>query len=108
LRKFGQGVWRILRERPTTPVVVCWVEGGYGSYTSYFKGKPTQNKRPDFWRRIDVAVAEPVIVPSEVLAEHRTTRAFLMRECLKARGILGLEVPPLPAFADDKDDPEGE
>jgi 1-acyl-sn-glycerol-3-phosphate acyltransferase len=104
LRKFGQGVWRILRERPTTPVVVCWVEGGYGSYTSYFKGKPTQNKRPDFWRRIDVAVAEPVVVPPDVLAEHRTTRAFLMRACLKARGLLGLEVPPLPEMADDKED----
>jgi 1-acyl-sn-glycerol-3-phosphate acyltransferase len=28
LRNFGQGVWRILREVPDTPVVVCWLEGG--------------------------------------------------------------------------------
>src|SRR5439155_13114898 len=30
LRQFGQGVWRILRERPRTPVVALWIEGGWG------------------------------------------------------------------------------
>ncbi len=105
LRKFGQGVWRILRQRPRTPVVVCWVEGGYGSYTSYSKGRPTQNKPLDFWRRIDVAVSDPRVVPPEVLADRRATRTYLMRECLKARELLGLEVPPLPEL-DEQDETE--
>jgi 1-acyl-sn-glycerol-3-phosphate acyltransferase len=25
LRHFGQGVWHILKDRPQTPVVVCWI-----------------------------------------------------------------------------------
>lgn len=104
LRMFGQGVWHILRERPDTPVVVCWVEGGYGSFTSYFKGRPTKNKRPDFWRRIDVAVAEPQVLPADVLADTRATRIYLMRECLKARGLLGLEVPPLSDLGEDEEE----
>ncbi|MBY0527226.1 MAG: MFS transporter [Gemmataceae bacterium] len=99
---FGQGVWHILRERPDTPVVVCWIEGGFGSYTSYFKGRPTVNKRPDWWRRIDVAVSDPQVLPLEVLADQRATRVFLMRACLSARGILGLEVPKLPELADEE------
>jgi 1-acyl-sn-glycerol-3-phosphate acyltransferase len=104
LRKFGRGVWHILRERPDTPVVLCWVEGGYGSFASYFNGKPMQNKRPDFWRRIDVAVCAPQVLPAAILADHRATRTYLMRECLKARAILGLEVPPLPEAGAEKED----
>ena len=87
VRQFGQGVWHILRERPETPVVLCWIEGGWGSYTSYFKGKPTVNKRPDFWRRIDVAVSAPIVVPKELLPDQRATRIFLMRKCLEARAL---------------------
>jgi 1-acyl-sn-glycerol-3-phosphate acyltransferase len=106
LWKFGQGIWHILRERPETPVVICWIEGGYGSYTSYFKGKPTENKPLDWWRRIDVAVSEPRVVPAEVLADHKATRRYLMQECLKARGLLGLEVPPLGKEKEDERDEE--
>jgi 1-acyl-sn-glycerol-3-phosphate acyltransferase len=95
VRMFGQGVWRILQARPETPVIVCWVEGGWGSYTSYAGGKPTKNKKMDFWRPIDVAVDEPQVLPADVLADSRATRAYLMRACLQARGYLGLEVPPL-------------
>jgi 1-acyl-sn-glycerol-3-phosphate acyltransferase len=91
LKMFGQGVWHILQQRPTTPVLVCWIEGGWGSYFSYFQGLPTKNKRLDFWRRIDVAVAPPRLLDASVLANHRATRHHLMQACLEARQYLGLE-----------------
>jgi 1-acyl-sn-glycerol-3-phosphate acyltransferase len=102
VRMFGQGVWRILQARPETPVIVCWVEGGWGSYTSYAGGKPTKNKKMDLWRRIDVAVDEPQVLPADVLADSRATRIYLMRACLQARGYLGLEVPPLPELIEEE------
>lgn len=93
LRNFGQGVWRILREAPETPVVLCWLEGGWGSYASYKDGPPFVNKRLDWARRIDIAFAEPAPLPAEVLADQRQTRTYLMRACLACRAHLGLEVP---------------
>ncbi len=91
LRMFGQGVWHILRERPATPVVVCWIEGGFGSYFSYQGGPPTKNKRFDFLRLIRIAVGAPHCVPADVLADQRQTRLAPMRECLEMRRHLGLE-----------------
>ena len=82
LRQFGQGVWHILKETPHTQVVVFWIEGGWGSYASYRNGPPMKNKRLDFRRRIDIAVEKAQEVPPEVLADHRTTRRYLMRACL--------------------------
>src|SRR5262249_30471644 len=102
VRMFGQGVWRILQARPETPVIVCWIEGGWGSYMSYAGGKPTKNKRMDFWRPIDIAVSEPQVVPADILADSRATRIYLMRACLQARGYLGLEVPTLPEMAEEE------
>ncbi|HEV3204848.1 MAG TPA: MFS transporter [Gemmataceae bacterium] len=93
LRKFGQGAWHILRERPHTPVVICWIEGGWGSYFSYWNGPPTQNKRMDCWRHMDIAVKNPEILSPELLADIECTRQYLMKSCAEARGILGLEVP---------------
>jgi 1-acyl-sn-glycerol-3-phosphate acyltransferase len=93
VRRFGQGVWRILRDCPDTPVYACWVEGGWGSYTSHFNGPPTRNKRLDWRRLIRVAVPEPITVPPEVLADSMATRRFLMDACLRSRELLGL--PPL-------------
>ncbi|MFL5242917.1 MAG: MFS transporter [Gemmataceae bacterium] len=90
LRHFGQGVWRILRDRPTTPVVVCWIEGGWGSFTSYFNGPPTANKRFDWWRTIRIGMAEPRILDASLLEDQRRTRAFLMQACLDSRQYLGL------------------
>jgi 1-acyl-sn-glycerol-3-phosphate acyltransferase len=90
LRQFGQGAWHILRERPDTPVVCCWIEGGWGSYMSYYGGPPLANKRPDWWRRIDVAVSDPQILDPALLGDDRVTRSHLMRACLAARTDLGL------------------
>jgi 1-acyl-sn-glycerol-3-phosphate acyltransferase len=101
LRPFGQGVWRILEARPQTPVVVCWIEGNWGSFFSYFNGPPMRNKRLDWWRRIDIVFTEPRVLSADVLADQRATRTSLWRACLEARGILGLPVPTQP-------EPDGE
>lgn len=93
LRQFGQGVWHILNEVPDTLVIVCWIEGGWGSYLSYKDGPPTRNKKPDFWHHLRIAVQEPEVISGEYLVDHRTTRKYLMRRCLEARAHLGLEVP---------------
>lgn len=90
LSMFGQGVWHILRDRPHTPVVVCWIEGGWGSFLSYYKGPPMKNKPIDLRHPIDVAVSAPIIVDAETLADLRKTRLYLMELCGKAREYLGL------------------
>jgi 1-acyl-sn-glycerol-3-phosphate acyltransferase len=95
LKQFGQGVWHILNDRPSVPVVTCWIDGPWGSYFSYYNGRPTKNKPFDFWRRIRVAVSPPQVIPPEILADHRTTRQYLMKMCLETRRYLGLEVPDL-------------
>lgn len=96
LRRFGQGVWRVLSARPDTPVVVCWIEGGWGSKFSFKDGPPTQNKRMDFRRKIDVGVSAAEAVPADVLADQMATRLHLMNRVSAARAVLGLE--PLPVF----------
>jgi 1-acyl-sn-glycerol-3-phosphate acyltransferase len=95
LNPFGRGVWHILKERPQTPVLICWIEGGWGSYCSYWNGPPATNKRPDFRRPIDVAVNPPQVLPAELLENHRQTRDFLMHACAETRKLLGLEPLPL-------------
>jgi len=107
LRRFGQGIWQILKARPQTPVFACWIEGAWGSYTSYFNGRPTQNKRRDFRRAINVGVSAPVTVPEEALSEHIRTRIHLMNLSSAARTYLDLPaLPPfeVPAKSDDKPD----
>lgn len=96
LRLFGQGVWHILQRRPETPVVACWIEGGWGSYTSHKDGPPMVNKPVDFWRRIDVAVREPEVLDPALLADQKATRQYLMDLCLQARADLGLPLPETP------------
>ena len=91
LRHFGQGVWRILSARPETPVVVCWIEGNWGSYFSHKGGPPTKNKKFDLRRHIDIVISEPHTLPPDVLEDHQATRGRLMRECLALRQVLGLE-----------------
>jgi len=93
LRMFGQGVWRILQELPQTPVLLCWIEGGWGSFTSYVNGPPLRGKWPDWRRRIDIAVDAPRILDAAILADRHATRQYLMRACLECRRYLGLPVP---------------
>jgi 1-acyl-sn-glycerol-3-phosphate acyltransferase/MFS family permease len=95
LRPFGRGVWNILHELPETPVCLCWIEGGWGSYFSYKDGEPSKNKRPDRGRPIDIAFNEPHPLDPAVLANHRATRKWLRKEVLQCRAYLGLPVPPL-------------
>ncbi len=96
LKPFGQGVWHILKELPQTPVVVCWIEGGWGSFASYRGGPPMKNKPLDFRRRIDIYVDEPRPLDAAVLTDHPATRAHLRRRCLDCRRRLGLPTPDEP------------
>ncbi len=101
LRMFGQGVWHILSERPETPVVVCWIDGGWGSYFSYRNGPPMKNKRLDVRRPVNIGVGAPRVISAELLADHRTTRLYLMERCAEARKYIGLE--PLAAPQTDEE-----
>ena len=75
---------------PNTPVVVCWIEGGWGSYFSHKNGPPLRNKKFDLRHPIDIVIGEAHVLPPEVLADHQATRAALMQECLALRAQLGL------------------
>lgn len=97
LKRFGRGVWEILAQRPSTPVYCCWIEGNWRSYTSYFNGPPTRNKRLDCRRPITVAMPAAEVLAPEVLTDHWRTRLHLMNRVLSARELLNL--PPLPAHA---------
>ncbi|MEO2089203.1 MAG: 1-acyl-sn-glycerol-3-phosphate acyltransferase [Gemmataceae bacterium] len=96
LRRFAQGVWHILHARPDTPVVACWIEGGWESAFSWRGGPPWKGKRMDWRRKIDVGVAAPEVVPAGVLADPMRTRLHLMNRVSAARTHIGLE--PLPPF----------
>jgi len=97
LRMFGQGVWRILQEVPQTPVLACWIEGGWGSFTSYFNGPPLRGKWPDWFHRIDIAFETPRVLDPVILADQQATRQYLMQMCLKCHRYLSL---PMTAEAD--------
>lgn len=106
LRRFGRGVWEILKARPNTPVVACWIEGGWGSYASYAGGPPTKNKPRQRRRPITVGVSTPFTLPAQSFEEHLRTRIALMNEVLAARKHLGLSHLPnfeLPTH-DEKED----
>jgi 1-acyl-sn-glycerol-3-phosphate acyltransferase len=97
LRRFGQGIWHVLTERPDTPIVACWIEGTWGSFFSHKNGPLGKNKWFDFRRRIQVGVSKPFCVPKEVLEDRMNTRLFLMDKVSMSREHLGLE--PLANFA---------
>jgi 1-acyl-sn-glycerol-3-phosphate acyltransferase len=102
LRPFGRGVWEILHTLPDTPVCVCWIEGGWGSYFSHKDGPPMKNKRFDRGRPINIVFGEPRPLDAAVLDSHRATRQWLRQAVLQNRGQLGLPVPVL------EDGPTGE
>lgn len=106
VRRFGQGVYQILREKPRTPVIACWIEGGWGSYTSFWNGPPSKNKKMDFFRRIRIGISSPQVLSLEVLSDQIHTRRHLMQACLHARTYLGLPELPLPPFGVDGDSDE--
>jgi 1-acyl-sn-glycerol-3-phosphate acyltransferase len=111
VRRFGQGVWQLLKARPQTPVVACWIEGVWGSYFSHYKGPPTKNKKFDVRRPVTIGLSAPEVVPPDVLVGHLAARVYLMNRVLAARAHLGLpEVPPveLPGKEDEeKPEPVG-
>lgn len=107
MKRFGRGIWHILAARPGVPVYACWIEGAWGSFTSYRGGYPTKGKRPDVRRPIDVGVPLPETVPAAELEAHLTARLALMNRVAASRALLGL--PELPSYqrperGDDKDE----
>ena len=90
LRRFGQGVWQILKERPDTPVVACWIEGAWGAWCSFYNGLPTKNKPMDFRRPIRIGLSVAETVPAELLDDHLRTRIYLMNRVRAVRATLGL------------------
>jgi 1-acyl-sn-glycerol-3-phosphate acyltransferase len=93
IRPFGQGAWHLLRGAPDTRVQVCWIEGGWGSYSSYWNGMPMENKPLDFWRPIRIALAEARSLDPAILADQKATRTHLMKAVLQCHHFLGLDVP---------------
>jgi 1-acyl-sn-glycerol-3-phosphate acyltransferase len=92
LKHFGQGVWHILKERPETPVVPIWIEGGWGSFVSYYGGTPPlsgkKRKKIDWNRKITVVLGEPMIVDPAILQTQQATRTYLMDVVLGLRRYL--------------------
>lgn len=107
VRRFGQGIYQILREKPQTPVVACWIEGNWGSYTSFFNGPPTKNKKMDWLRPIQIGVSDSEVLPLELLHDGHQTRRYLMQAVLQARRHLGLDPLRPPPFAAGEDNDEG-
>jgi 1-acyl-sn-glycerol-3-phosphate acyltransferase len=93
LRRFGRGIWKILSDRPGTPVFAGWIEGNWGSFFSYRNGPPTKGKRIDFWQPINIGLLGPLTIDPMMLADHMATRIYLMQQVAAARGLLGL--PPI-------------
>ncbi len=91
LKRFGRGIWQILVAKPDTLIVPMWIEGNWGSYTSFKDGKPPmKGKKPDFWKTIKIGVGEPLRIDPEILKDHMQTRTYLQNQVLKARELLGL------------------
>ncbi|MGL4420176.1 MAG: lysophospholipid acyltransferase family protein [Gemmataceae bacterium] len=93
LRRFGRGIHEILRQRPNTPIVCCWIEGSWGSYFSFWNGPPMKNKPLLRRRSITIGVGPCTTIPRAMLDHHMTTRQHGMKLTLAARAELGL--PPL-------------
>jgi 1-acyl-sn-glycerol-3-phosphate acyltransferase len=107
LKRFGQGVWKMLDARPDTLVVPVWIEGTWGSIFSWKGGPPFKGKRFRPFRRITVSVGEPQVVPPEVLRNRMGTRLYLMQKVADQRAAAGFDpLPPVDQLPrdDGKDD----
>jgi hypothetical protein len=76
--------WEVLKERPQTPVVVCWIEDR--DEESATVSPATRRGR----RRFEVVVAAPRLLDAAVLADPQATAACLGEEGLDARRRVGL------------------
>lgn len=103
LRRFGRGVWKILSDRPNTPLFACWIEGNWGSFFSHRSGPPTKGKRIDFWTHINIGIIGPITIEPAMLADHMATRLFLMQQVIAARTALDLPAIELPTVAAEGD-----
>ena len=109
LKRFGQGVWKILAARPGTPVVPVWVEGTWGSFFSWKGGPPTRGKRLRLRHPVTVGVGEPLVVPAGVLANRMGTRLYLMQKVADARPLTGADpLPPVDQLPHDDGKGEGD
>jgi 1-acyl-sn-glycerol-3-phosphate acyltransferase len=104
IRRFAQGVYRILSAVPDTVVIPCWIETSWGSYLSYKGGPPTRNKKFDVWFKIAYAIGDPVVLSRELLEDQIATRRHLMELVVNARTYLGLPAHPLPPFGSKEDE----
>lgn len=91
LKHFGQGIWHILKDRPLTPVVPIWIEGGWGSFVSYAGGTPPMVRKHmlmDWNRKITIVLGEPIVLDSAILQTQQMTRKYLMDTVLGLRRYL--------------------
>ncbi len=93
IRRFARGIYEIVAARPQIVLIPCWIEGGWGSFTSFHNGPPTKGKRMDFFRTIRIAIGEPFVLDAETLQNHLQVRKLLLEKCVACRQYLGL--PPL-------------
>jgi len=79
LRLFGQGLWHILKARPQTPIVPCWLSGVWGSKFSYGGGPPGGAGKPmDWFRKITIHLGAASLLPAGTVDEAMRTRLTLM------------------------------
>ena len=59
LRQFGRGVWQILSGTAGDAGDRLLIEGGWGSFTSYFSRSADEEQTLDGWRPITIGLSEP-------------------------------------------------
>lgn len=108
IRRFGQGAFQILKAAPNTPLIACWIEGGWGSYTSYKNGPPGKGKKFDIRRKITIGVCAPEVLPAELLDDQHAVRNYLLQKVVEARSFLHLPPIPIPSYSPQEEEKEAE
>jgi len=108
IRRFAQGIYRILSAVPDAVVIPCWIETSWGSYLSYKGGPPTKNKKFDVWYKVVYAVGDPLVVPRELLEDQIATRRHFMELVANTRAYLDLPPHPLPPFGTKEEEEKAE